>query len=71
VQFLIETRGMEMFRSLYEQTPFVPLAQKAGSLDRWLDIFNVALVDLEDEWKSMIGDGVSAANTSSATAGYL
>lgn len=71
VQFLIETRGMEMFRSLYEQTPFVPLTQKAGSPDRWLAIFNVALADLEDEWKSMIMAGVPAAKTSRATADHV
>jgi hypothetical protein len=62
VQFLIETRGMEMFRSLYKQTPFVPLTQKAGSPDRWSDVFNVALANLEDEWKSMIADAFPAAN---------
>jgi hypothetical protein len=68
VQSLIETRGMEMFRALYEQTPFVPLAQKAGSPDRWSDVYNVALADLEDEWKSMIVDGSPATNADKSPA---
>ena len=36
VQFLIEAYGMEKFRALYAQTPLVPLAPNAGSLDTGL-----------------------------------
>jgi hypothetical protein len=63
VQFLIETRGMEMFRALYEQTPFKPLTQEAGWSDRWLDVLNVVLAEIEDEWKSMIVSGFPATLT--------
>jgi hypothetical protein len=57
VQFLVETRGMDMFRALYRQTPLVPLAQNAGSPERWLDVYDAALNGLEHEWKAMIVDG--------------
>lgn len=69
VQFLIETRGMEMFRALYVQTPFVPLAQNAGSPDRWLGVYDVALADLEAEWKSMIMNGFPATNSDETPSG--
>ena len=62
VQFLIETRGIERFRSLYAQTPLVPLARSVGSLDRWHDAYCVPLADLENEWKSMILSEFSTAN---------
>jgi hypothetical protein len=71
VQFLIETRGMERFRTLYEQTPLVPLAQNAGSSERWLDVFNVALADLEDEWKAMIVGGFPATNSDETLGGRI
>lgn len=61
-QFLIETRGIERFRSLYAQTPLVPLARKVGSLDRWPDVYCMTLADLESEWKSMIVSEFSMAN---------
>jgi hypothetical protein len=54
VQFLIETRGIRKLRELYVQTPLVPLTQNAGSPDRWLEVYSVALADLESEWKSML-----------------
>jgi hypothetical protein len=57
VQFLMETRGTEKFGALYEQTPLVPLGQNAGASDRWRNVYDVSLLNLEDEWKSMIVGG--------------
>ena len=62
VQFLLETRGIERFRSLYAQTPLLPLALNAGSLDRWLTSTACTLADLENEWKSTIVSEFSVAN---------
>jgi hypothetical protein len=62
VQFLIEAYGMEKFRALYAQTPLVPLAPNAGSLDNWPDVYCITLADLENEWKSMIVSEFSMAN---------
>ena len=62
VRFLIETRGIEKFRSLYAQTPLVPLVRNAGSLDRWPDVYCMTLAELENEWKSMIVSEFSVAN---------
>jgi hypothetical protein len=54
VQFLIETRGLEKFRAIYLQTPLVPMVQNAGLPERWRNLYDVPLVDLEDEWKTFI-----------------
>jgi hypothetical protein len=54
VQFLIETRGLEQFRVLYERTPLVPFEQAAGSRQRWLDVYGLSFAALEGEWKSLI-----------------
>jgi hypothetical protein len=54
IQFLIDTRGMEKFRTLYMRTPLVPLQQNAGSPGRWMDVYGVSLAALEDEWKTLI-----------------
>jgi hypothetical protein len=62
VQFLLETRGVERFRSLYAQTQLLPLVLNAGSPDRWSDVYRMALADLENEWKSTIVNEFSAAN---------
>jgi hypothetical protein len=62
VRFLIETRGIERFRSLYAQTPLVPLSRNSGSLDRWPDVYCLTLPDLENEWKSTIVSEISVAN---------
>jgi hypothetical protein len=62
IQFLIETRGIESFRSLYAQTPLIPLGRNAGSLDRWPDVYCMTLAELENEWKSMIVSEFSMAN---------
>jgi hypothetical protein len=62
VQFLIETRGIDRFRSLYAQTPLIPLAGNVGSLDSWPDVYYVTLAELEYEWKSMVVSEFSMAN---------
>jgi len=54
VQYLLETRGMDKFYALYLQTPLVPLARNAGTLDRWMKVYGVSLAELEREWKSAI-----------------
>jgi hypothetical protein len=63
VQFLLETRGVERFRSLYAQTQLLPMALNAGSLDRWSDVYCNSLADLENEWKSMIAGEIFTANS--------
>lgn len=61
VQFLVETRGHEKFNALYEQTPLVPFAQNVGAPERWREVYDVSLSELENEWKAMIvGDDASA-----------
>jgi hypothetical protein len=62
VQFLLETRGIERFRSLYTQTQLLPLVLNAGSLDRWSDVYCMTFADLENEWKSMIVSELAVAN---------
>ena len=62
LQFLLETRGVERFRSLYTQTPLLPLLLNAGSPDRWSDVYCITLAELENEWKSMVVSEFSVAN---------
>lgn len=54
VLFLIETRGLDRFRTLYLQTPLVPFSQGAGTPARWLKAYDMHLADLEREWKSLM-----------------
>jgi hypothetical protein len=54
VQFLIETRGMERFRTLYVRTPLVPFDQDPGPGSRWNEVYCIPLACLEREWKSFI-----------------
>lgn len=62
VQFLLETLGVERFRSLYTQTQLLPLVLNAGSPDRWSDVYCMTFADLENEWKSMIVSELPVAN---------
>jgi hypothetical protein len=62
VRFLLETLGVERFRSLYTQTQLLPLVLNAGSLDRWSDVYCITLAELDNEWKSMIVSEFSVAN---------
>jgi hypothetical protein len=54
VQHLIESRGIQSFRSLYQRTPLVPCHHNAGPPERWTDVYGKPLSALESEWKSMI-----------------
>jgi hypothetical protein len=69
IQFLIETRGMEKFHTLYLQTPLVPLVQNAGTPDRWRSMYGSSLVGLEEEWKSLIVGCGSAVGEDGAADG--
>jgi hypothetical protein len=64
VQFLMETRGAEKLGALYEQTPLLPFARNAGASDRWRNVYDFSLADLEEEWKSMIVDADASAEKS-------
>jgi hypothetical protein len=65
VQFLIESGGLKEFRALYAQTPLVPKVLNGGARDRWLEIYGLALADLEERWKSLVGGCFQAVNPSS------
>jgi hypothetical protein len=56
-QFLVETRGIESFRTLYIKTPLVVRAQNAGAADRWLDVYGEPLAKLDQDWKAHLGRG--------------
>jgi hypothetical protein len=55
VEFLIETRGVAKFRTLYNRTPLVPLERDPGHPDRWVDVYGVSLTGLDSEWRALIG----------------
>ena len=52
VQFLIETRGLDAFRALYQRTPLVPLQHHPGSPERWREVYGCTLDELAQEWKA-------------------
>jgi hypothetical protein len=54
IAFLIETRGLERFRALFERTPLVPRARNGGSPGRWTEVYGQSLADLELEWKTLM-----------------
>ena len=54
VQFLIETRGLVMFRLLYSLTPFVPLTLNGGVPLRWTEVYGMSLATLESEWSALL-----------------
>jgi hypothetical protein len=53
VQFLI-AKDPDRFAALYSRTPLVPLKRDAGAADRWREIYQVSLSQLQDEWKSRL-----------------
>ena len=62
IQFLIENLGasetpesrMEKFRTLYMQTPLVPLERQPGQSDRWEQIYGMSISALASQWKLVI-----------------
>lgn len=52
VAYLIETHGLERFRTMYGRTPLRPFERDAGSQERWAEIYGVPLDDLERAWKA-------------------
>ncbi len=56
VQFLVETFGLERFRTLYAQTPLMPSELNRGEPDRWIGAYGCPLADLERQWKSSLGE---------------
>jgi hypothetical protein len=63
VQFLIETRGLELFRELYRCTPLVPLTLNGGTPARWNDVYGLSLAALEVEWMSLLREYAEVALT--------
>jgi hypothetical protein len=56
VQFLIDTRGLGKFRSLFARTPLRARELDAGSSNRWRDVYGQSLTDLDRAWKSMLAE---------------
>lgn len=55
VRFLIETRGMEKFRALYDLTPLVERGRFAGQPQRWDEIYGASFDELVAEWRDTVG----------------
>jgi hypothetical protein len=56
VQFLIDSRGLAKFRSLYQRTPFLPGQQNSSAPERWNDVYGQTLDALEAEWLSLLAN---------------
>jgi len=54
VRYLIETRGMEKFRTLYAMTPMVPHERIPSDPARWETVYGMPLVALAAEWKAFV-----------------
>jgi len=54
VRFLIETHGMEKFRTLYALTPLVTRGRFAGRPNRWDEVYGQTFEELVDAWRSRI-----------------
>jgi hypothetical protein len=54
VQFLIETRGIELFCELYGRTPLIIEQHNVGSADRWRQVYGCSPDELMNEWKRLI-----------------
>jgi hypothetical protein len=65
VQFLIDAYGFALFRRLYLRTPLRVGELCAGSAERWAEIYDKPLSDLEGEWKAFL---VNARNPERAFA---
>jgi hypothetical protein len=69
IQYLIETRNMERFQTIYSQTPLVPGEQGAWPANRWLSVYDCSLSDVEREWKTMISLALRGSVASAAYQG--
>jgi hypothetical protein len=60
VRFLIERDGLEKFRTLYALTPLIPRRRAAGSQERWQQIYNRSLAELEKDWRDFLLKTIAA-----------
>jgi hypothetical protein len=56
IQFLIERHGLERFRTLFAHSPLIPFERNPGSADRWLDVYDLSLEDLQLQWRNVVAD---------------
>ena len=63
VRFLIERHGMRDFRDLYCRTPLISFECRAGSPNRWIDIYGRSLAELALDWKRTIVDAIACTST--------
>jgi hypothetical protein len=54
VRYLIDTHGMEKFRTLYARTPLEPRFRVARTSDDWSEVYQLSLPGLEQQWRSTI-----------------
>jgi hypothetical protein len=54
VAYLIETHGLERFRTLYLRTPLRPFERDAGSPERWDEVYGAPLDEIAREWKAQL-----------------
>lgn len=66
VRFLIEDRGLERFRALYEMTPLIPNKRAAALPERWRAAYGQSLEELETAWRQFLNDEVRAPAPSPA-----
>jgi len=57
VEFLIASRGMTKFCTLYRRTPLRQHQLAAGLVQRWSEVYGSSLGELEMEWRSFIVNG--------------
>ena len=57
VKFLIETRGMEKFRALYDLTPLVVKRRDAGAPERWQQVYGEDYAALVAKWLNAVKAG--------------
>ena len=56
-QFLIDTYGLDKFRTIYQKTPLKPFERNPGAPQRWAEVYGISLDALAEEWKSKLGEG--------------
>ena len=50
VKFLVETQGLEKFKTLYELTPLTPGVATIADPDRYENVFGKPLTALQTQW---------------------